>query len=96
MLLGVAGAAALGLFYWLSHRGFESTEDAFVEGTLVYLSPEIQGRVVEVLVGENQRVKAGDVLVRIDPEEWEIRVARAEANLAAARNRRGSAEGGAA
>ncbi len=94
--LAIAGAAALGVFYWVSHRGFESTEDAFVEGTLVYLAPEIQGRVVEVLVGENQRVKAGDVLVRIDPEEWEIRVARAEANLAAARNRMVSAEAAAA
>ena len=96
VLLAIAGAAVLGVYYWVSHRGFESTEDAFVEGTLVYLAPEIQGRVVEVLVRENQRVKTGDVLVRIDPEEWEIRVARAEANLAAARNRMVSAEAAAA
>lgn len=94
--LTIAGAAAFGVYYWVSQRGFESTQDAFVEGTLVYLAPEIQGRVVEVLVGENQRVKTGDVLVRIDPEEWEIRVARAEANLAAARNRMVSAEAAAA
>ncbi len=96
VLLAIAGAAALGVFYWLSHRGFESTEDAFVEGTLAYLAPEIQGRVVEVLVGENQRVKQGDVLVRLDREESEIQVARAEANLAAARNRMISAEAAAA
>ena len=96
VLLAIAGAVVLGAFYWFSHRGFESTEGAFVEGTLVYLSSEIQGRVLEVLVGENQRVKQGDVLVRLDPEEWEIQVARAEANLAAARNRMISAEASAA
>jgi membrane fusion protein (multidrug efflux system) len=88
--------AAIGLYAWLANRGFESTEDAFVEGTLVYLSPEIQGRVVEVAIVENQRVRKGDVLVRLDREESEIRIARAEANLAAARNRMVSAEAAAA
>lgn len=88
--------AAIAVYAWLANRGFESTEDAFVEGTLVYLAPEIQGRVVEVAVVENQRVRKGDVLVRLDRAESEIRVARAEANLAAARNRMISAEAAAA
>lgn len=94
--LGVAALAAIGLYAWVANRGFESTEDAFVEGTLVYLSPEIQGRVLEVRIAENQRVAKDDVLVRLDPEESAIRVARAEANLAAARNRMVSAEAAAA
>ncbi len=88
--------AAIGVTYWLANRGFESTDDAFVDGTLAYLAPEIQGRVREVRVAENQRVAAGDVLVRLDREESEIRVARAEANLAAAQNRMVSAEAAAA
>lgn len=95
-LVAIAGMAAAGLAYWIANRGFESTEDAFVEGTLVYVSPEIPGRVAEVAVVENQRVEAGQVLVRLDREESEIRVARAEANLAAARNRMVSAEASAA
>lgn len=90
-----AGAGAL-LWAWLAGRGFESTDDAFVEGTLVYLAPEIPGRVVEVRTLENQRVKKGDVLVVLDREEAQIRIARAEANLAAARNRMVSAEAAAA
>ena len=94
--LVIAAMAAIGVTYWLANRGFESTDDAFVDGTLAYLAPEIQGRVSEVLVVENQRVEAGAVLVRLDPEESEIRVARAEANLAAARNRMVSAEAAAA
>ncbi len=94
--LVVAALVAGGGYLWIVGRGFESTDDAFVEGTLAYLAPEIQGRVEEVLVAENERVEAGTVLVRLDPEESEIRVARAEANLAAARNRMVSAEAAAA
>ncbi len=94
--LVIASMAAIGVTYWLANRGFESTDDAFVDGTLAYLAPEIQGRVREVRVAENQRVAAGDVLVRLDREESEIRVARAEANLAAAQNRMVSAEAAAA
>ncbi|MFO0691872.1 MAG: HlyD family secretion protein [Myxococcota bacterium] len=95
-LAAIVVLAAVGLYAWIVNRGFESTEDAYVEGTIVYLSPEIQGRVVEVVAVENQRVRKGDVLVRLDREESEIRVARAEANLAAARNRMVSAEAAAA
>jgi membrane fusion protein (multidrug efflux system) len=95
-LVAVSAIAALSLAYWIAHRGLESTEDAFVEGTFVYLAPEIPGRVVDVAVVENQPVKQGEVLVRLDPEESEIRVARAEANLAAARNQMVSAEAAAA
>ncbi len=94
-LVVAALIATLG-WVWLGRRGFESTEDAFVEGTLAFLAPEIQGRVREVRAAENQRVAAGELLVVLDPEESEIRVARAEANLAAARNRMDSAEAAAA
>jgi len=96
VLLVFAASAALGLYAWLANRGFQSTEDAYVEGTLVYLAPEIAGRVAEVLVVENQRVAKGDLLVRLDPEAAEIEVARTEANLAIARNRMITAEAAAA
>ncbi|MEZ4333714.1 MAG: HlyD family secretion protein [Myxococcota bacterium] len=98
MLVGavLATLVAVGVGYWLLHRGFESTDDAFVEGTIVYLAPEVAGRVIAVPVVENQRVAQGEVLVRLDREEAEIAVARAEANLAAARNRMASAEAAAA
>lgn len=95
-LVAVLAAALVGAVYWWSGRGFESTDDAFVEGTLVYLASELQGRVEEVLVEENERVAKGAVLVRIDREEASIRVARAEANLTAARNRMVTAEAAAA
>ncbi len=75
------GASALRAIW-----GSEATDDAFVEGHLVYVSPRVSGQVREVLVSENQLVQAGDVLVRIDTADYEARVALAQASLEIARN----------
>src|SRR5262245_27052083 len=83
-----AAAVAVATGYWaVALRGTESTDDAFVEGHMVFLSPRVGGQVVEVLVEENQRVGAGDALVRLDPADFEARVARARADVDAAHNR---------
>lgn len=90
-------AMAVALFaYWNQNRGFESTDDAFVEGTLTYLASEVQGKVLDVAVREHERVEAGQLLLRLDPEEASARLARARADLAAAKNRMVSAEAAAA
>ena len=86
------GAAALVVLaaasYWfLEIRGRETTDDAFVEGHMVFLSPRVAGQVLEVLVDENQHVRAGQVLVRLDPADFEAHVERARADVEAARNR---------
>ena len=89
VLLGVAALAIVAtVSYWaLVLRGFERTNDAFIEGHLVFLSPRVGGQVAEVLVQENQRVRAGETLVRLDPADFEVRVARARADLDGAHNR---------
>jgi membrane fusion protein (multidrug efflux system) len=89
ILIGVVAASiALTVAYWaLVLRGWERTDDAFVDGHMVFLSPRVAGQVLEVRVVENQQVKKGDVLVRLDPVDFEARVARARADLDAARNR---------
>ncbi len=57
----VAGVAVgIGAFVYLSHRGKESTDDAFIEGHIVQISPKIAERVDKVLVDDNAIVKAGD------------------------------------
>jgi membrane fusion protein, multidrug efflux system len=86
----------LGVYQWHLSRGRETTEDAFVEGTLSQLAPEISARVVEILVDENQEVAQGQVLVRLDRADSEARVARARADLAAATNRIASSAASAA
>jgi membrane fusion protein, multidrug efflux system len=87
--LALAAALALALVGWwaIALRGVESTDDAFVEGHMVFLSPRVGGQVAEVLVEENQQVHAGDPLVRLDPADFDARAARARADLDAAHNR---------
>jgi membrane fusion protein (multidrug efflux system) len=87
---------SFGAYRWIATRGLETTDDAFVEGTLSYLAAEVQGRVFEVAVEEHARVKAGEVLVRLDDAEARARIARAQADLSAAHNRMVSAEAAAA
>jgi membrane fusion protein (multidrug efflux system) len=72
-----------GGLYWRGMQGV-STDDAFVRTDLVQVGAEVAGRVVEVHVKENQHVKAGDTLYVIDRTDYELKVAQAEANLAAA------------
>jgi membrane fusion protein (multidrug efflux system) len=87
VLLTVVGLAVLG---WLGHFAFlayhyEGTDNAYIVGHLHQISPEIGGQVKEVLVDDNQDVRAGDPLVRLDPLEFEIARQKAEAGLAQAR-----------
>jgi len=89
--LALAAAAAWGL-YAVFGGGWVSTDDAFVEGTMSFLAAEIPGRVQEVAVDQHQAVRAGDLLVRLDPADYEARVARARANLAEAHNRMRAAQ----
>lgn len=62
-----------------------STDNAYVQQDRVTLSPDVAGRIVEVLVHENQRVAAGDLLFRLDPTPFLIARAQAEAAIASAR-----------
>jgi membrane fusion protein, multidrug efflux system len=78
-LLALAGAIYIGL-----PKGAESTDAAYVAADSTVVAPKVRGLVAEVLVAHNQRVHAGDPLVRIDPEEFDARVAAAGADLLSA------------
>ena len=77
-------AAVAGYFYLTSGR-YVSTDNAYVQQDMVSVSPDVGGRIVAVNVRENQRVKKGDVLFRIDPVPFQIALDQANAALAAAR-----------
>ena len=88
----VAGAVVLALagvvaYWFVAIRGYETTDDAFVEGHMVFLSPRVSGQIAEVFVDENTRVREDQVLVRLDPSDYQARVAHARADVDAARNR---------
>jgi membrane fusion protein (multidrug efflux system) len=94
-ILAVLGLAGIGLA-GMSLRDVEKTDDAFVEGAMSMLAAQVPGRVLEVAVDQHARVAAGELLVRLDPADYAARVARAEAELQAARNRVAQARAAAA
>lgn len=83
--LSLLVAVAIGsLFAWRFFSSYESTDDAQVDGHINDISSRIHGYVLEVLVDNERFVKAGDVLARIDPQDYQVALAQAEADLAAA------------
>ena len=81
LLALLGGALAYGAGTLRAVWGSEATDSAFVEAHLVYVSPHVAGQVVEVLVSENQGVRAGEPLVRIAAADYEARLAYAEQDL---------------
>jgi membrane fusion protein (multidrug efflux system) len=77
-------AAAAGGVYIVSPKASVSTDAAYLQADSVAVAPRVRGLVAEVLVAHNQAVRRGDPLVRIDPEEFDARVASAQAELARA------------
>ncbi|HYE42296.1 MAG TPA: biotin/lipoyl-binding protein, partial [Caulobacteraceae bacterium] len=83
-----AGAAVLllligGVAWWQGKQRWEATDNAYVQADTVVISPQVTGYVAEVLVQDNQRVAAGQELVRLDQAEARAALAQAEANVAA-------------
>ena len=71
-----------GYLLWQYLSAYESTDDAQIDGHVDAISARIVGHVNEVLVEDAQVVNGGDILVRIDPQDYNVAVAQAEANLA--------------
>jgi membrane fusion protein (multidrug efflux system) len=78
--------AAGGVFYWLSTRNLESTDDAYTDGRAITIAPQVAGIVVSLDVTDNQFVKQGQALIHIDRRQYEIDREQAEGALATARN----------
>jgi membrane fusion protein (multidrug efflux system) len=75
-------AVAYGLYYFLDARFHEDTDDAYVNGNVVQITPQVTGTVVAVNADDTQTVKAGDPLVVLDPADARVALEQAEANLA--------------
>jgi membrane fusion protein (multidrug efflux system) len=90
-LLGgaVLVATVAGLFFYFHNR--ETTDDAQVDGHITPVASKIYGRVAEVLVQDNEQVKAGQVLVKIDPRDYQASLDQAKAALALAESEAQSA-----
>ncbi|VWB92557.1 hemolysin D [Burkholderia pseudomultivorans] len=75
-------AIAYGLYYFLVARFHEETDDAYVNGNVVQITPQVTGTVIAVKADDTQTVKAGDPLVVLDPADSQVALQQAEANLA--------------
>jgi membrane fusion protein (multidrug efflux system) len=84
MVAVAAIAMAVAIGYYLHSRGYESTDNAFLEGNVIQISPRVSGQVLRVLVDDNQHVNKGDLLVEIDPADYTARLAEAQARLGSA------------
>lgn len=85
-------AAIVGVIYWLYARQFESTDDAFIDGDIVQISPKVAAYVTKVYVKSNQFVHQGDPLVDLDPQDLQVKLEQARAQLANAKSQKGSAQ----
>jgi len=81
----VLGAAVLGIWYYLYAEAHEWTDDAFIAGHVIPISPRVPGRVVKIHFKDNQKVAKDALLVEIDPRDFEVRLAQARAGLESAK-----------
>jgi membrane fusion protein, multidrug efflux system len=84
-LAALAAAAYYGQRYWTVGRFEVSTDDAYVKADNTTIAPKVAGYIAQVLVGDNEQVKAGQVLARIDDRDFKVAVEQAKAEVAAAK-----------
>jgi membrane fusion protein, multidrug efflux system len=77
-------AAIGGAWHWWSTRDLQDTDDAYTDGHAVMVAPRVQGQVIQLAVNDNQFVHKGDLLIQIDPRDFETARDQAAANLAVA------------
>jgi membrane fusion protein (multidrug efflux system) len=80
-------AVIAGLRYWINARQFESTDDAFIDGDIVQISPHVPAYVKKVHVESNQFVHKGDLLVELVSDDYDIKLEQAKAELTNAQSR---------
>jgi membrane fusion protein (multidrug efflux system) len=84
VLLLAAVAAAVGWRWWQYDRMHVSTDDAYVDADVALITPRVAGTVVELPVQDNWRVQRGDLLARLDPADYTLRLRETEAAVAVA------------
>ena len=76
LILGVAAAGDFGYNYLTTGRYLETTDDAYVKADSTVIAPKVSGYIAKVLVGDNEKVRAGQVLARIDDRDFRPHWAR--------------------
>jgi membrane fusion protein (multidrug efflux system) len=81
LTLVVLGGLGWGGYEWFANRKLEATDNAYVQGNVIQITPQIGGTVTAILADDTDFVKAGQVLVKLDPADAKVALDQAEANL---------------
>jgi len=82
VLITVIGAAKFAYDWWTVGRFMESTDDAYVGGDVTVIAPKVAGFISQLLVRDNQQVRAGDLLIKLDDRDYRAALAKADAAVA--------------
>ena len=82
LLIVAAVILCVGFVYWLHNLGIEETDDAFTDAHIVAISPKVSGYIKTMNVADNQPVKENDIILTIDPTDYQIALDRAMADQA--------------
>jgi membrane fusion protein, multidrug efflux system len=83
VVLGIAAAGDFGRYYLTTGQYLETTDDAYVQADSTIIAPKVSGYIAEVLVADNEKVKAGQLLARIDDRDFKTALNQANADVAA-------------
>ena len=78
-LVLLAALVIVAVLVWLDGRHYEKTDDAFIDGNISQIASQVAGRVVQIAVSDNQDVKAGQVLIELDPRDLQVKLDQARA-----------------
>jgi membrane fusion protein (multidrug efflux system) len=88
LLIAIVG----GLIYWLHARHFVSTDDAYVDGHVIQIAPQVSAPVVALHVDDNQLVHKGDLVVDLDPTDYQVALEQSQAQRASSQGRLAQAQ----
>src|ERR1700735_4675796 len=88
----VVGGAIVAFIIWFVYRNQVSTDDAYTDGNVITMAPKVSGYVVELLIDDNSRVRKGELLLRIEPQDFQTARAAALSQLALAKAQLKTAE----
>lgn len=82
----------LGFLYWLHARHYVSTDDAYIDGHVVQIAPRVPAQVIALHIDDNELVRKGDLLIELDPTDYQVALEQAQAQLAASQGRLAQAQ----
>lgn len=88
----VLGGIITGIRFWVHGQHYESTDDATLEGHVIPISAQVPARILAVHVTDNQLVRQGDVLVDLDPTDYQVAIDQAKGSLSAMQGKQREAE----